>query len=203
MDHVLDLACGHGRVLRHLVALFPTARFSAADLNEDGVNFCARQFGARGILTPVDIDEFDFDDSYDVVWAGSLFTHFPQEKTNRTIAHVCNYLAPGGVFIFTLSGRTIRKRASTVATIPIEDDDEAGYTFQAFSRENLIAPDHRPDICRSFSRALAIPEYGMSTSLPSAIMREVERMKNVAILAYREGVWAGLQDVMVIGKFVS
>lgn len=206
---VLDLACGHGRVLRHLVKLFPSARFSAADINEDGVNFCVQQFGVKGIHAPVDIDELDFEDHYDVVWAGSLFTHFPLEKVKRTIAHVCSYLTHGGVFIFTLHGRASRKKirfgGGEAASVrkAMEDYEETGYGFFRWSPEELIAPRHRPDIQRAFSRALATPDYGMSISRPSAVMHEVERMQNVEILAYREGAWMGLQDVMVVGKPVS
>jgi len=41
VKRVLDLPCGHGRVLRHLVNMFPDAQFDACDLDPDGINFCA------------------------------------------------------------------------------------------------------------------------------------------------------------------
>src|SRR5688572_29835483 len=44
VGRVLDLPCGHGRVLRHLVALFPNAEFHACDLDRDGVDWCAATF---------------------------------------------------------------------------------------------------------------------------------------------------------------
>src|SRR5258708_6790042 len=36
---VLDLPCGHGRVLRHLVKLFPQAKFDVCDLDTPGMDF--------------------------------------------------------------------------------------------------------------------------------------------------------------------
>src|SRR6185436_830844 len=44
---VLDLPCGYGRVLRHLVALFPRASFAACDVDREAVEFCASTFGAK------------------------------------------------------------------------------------------------------------------------------------------------------------
>jgi cyclopropane fatty-acyl-phospholipid synthase-like methyltransferase len=48
---ILDLPCGHGRVLRHLVKIFPDAVVDACDLDRDGVDFCAVRFGARPIIS--------------------------------------------------------------------------------------------------------------------------------------------------------
>ena len=49
VTEILDLPCGHGRVLRHLKTASPTARITACDLKRDGVDFWASQFDA----TPV------------------------------------------------------------------------------------------------------------------------------------------------------
>ena len=55
VSRVLDLPCGHGRVLRHLVQLFPDAEFSVCDLDVDGVFFCASTFGTRPIYSKDDL----------------------------------------------------------------------------------------------------------------------------------------------------
>ena len=41
---ILDLPCGHGRVIRVLRAAFPAATLIACDLDRDGVDFCAQTF---------------------------------------------------------------------------------------------------------------------------------------------------------------
>jgi hypothetical protein len=75
VDAVLDLPRGHGRVLRHLVKLFPDARFDACDLDRDGVDFCARRFGATPLHSREDLTASDPGRRYDLIWIGSLFTH--------------------------------------------------------------------------------------------------------------------------------
>jgi cyclopropane fatty-acyl-phospholipid synthase-like methyltransferase len=57
---ILDLPCGHGRVLRHLTKLFPGAKLDACDLDKEGVEFCERQFNARGIVSNEDLLQVDF-----------------------------------------------------------------------------------------------------------------------------------------------
>src|SRR4051812_24162879 len=51
VTRILDLPCGHGRVLRHLRAGFPAAEIAACDIDRDGVDFCARTFGATPIYS--------------------------------------------------------------------------------------------------------------------------------------------------------
>jgi hypothetical protein len=51
--NILDLPCGHGRVLRHLQHAFPRAQLTACDVNMSATEFCARTFGA----TPVQGNE--------------------------------------------------------------------------------------------------------------------------------------------------
>ncbi|MEP0201383.1 MAG: class I SAM-dependent methyltransferase [Halioglobus sp.] len=49
IERVLDLPCGHGCVLRHLVNLFSGAQLDACDLYGEGVDFCAATSGANPI----------------------------------------------------------------------------------------------------------------------------------------------------------
>src|SRR5262245_34363542 len=50
---ILDLPCGHGRVLRFLRAAFPAAIVTACDLRRDAVSYCAKTFNAL----PINSDE--------------------------------------------------------------------------------------------------------------------------------------------------
>ena len=207
VKNVLDLACGHGRVLRHLVKLFINAKFSAADIDEDGVDFSVEQFGVKGIYTPVNIYEFDFNDHYDLIWAGSLFTHLPLEKIIRTTAHVCNYLTPRGIFIFTLHGRysdneiTFSDEEDTEVQNAINQFKETGFGFYNFDPTKLIPGEHQhSSMERYLSLSRSIPDYGMSFSMPSRIVHEIECMENLQIFSYRENGWVGSHDIMVIGR---
>src|SRR5882672_2627015 len=48
---ILDLPCGHGRVMRALRAAFPAAEITGCDLDQDGVAHCGRVFGATGVVS--------------------------------------------------------------------------------------------------------------------------------------------------------
>jgi hypothetical protein len=61
VKNVLDLPWGHGRVLRHLVKLFPSAQVDACDLDRGGLEFCAERFGARPIHSREDLTSVGFD----------------------------------------------------------------------------------------------------------------------------------------------
>src|SRR5262249_37742284 len=70
---ILDLPCGHGRVLRYLRAAFPEAEITACDLLADGVDFCASTFGAIGVYSDTDLSLIKLPkDNFDLIWVGSL-----------------------------------------------------------------------------------------------------------------------------------
>ncbi|HYP02594.1 MAG TPA: methyltransferase domain-containing protein, partial [Pyrinomonadaceae bacterium] len=81
VERVLDLPCGHGRVLRFLVERFPQAAFTACDLDRDGVDFCAHTFGATPVYSDADLDALSFDTRFDLIWCGSLVTHLNEGAT--------------------------------------------------------------------------------------------------------------------------
>src|SRR4029453_1584213 len=54
ISSILDLPCGHGRVLRYLKAAFPQASLTACDLDHGCVDFCVATFGARGVYSAAD-----------------------------------------------------------------------------------------------------------------------------------------------------
>src|SRR3954467_990164 len=78
--NILDMACGHGRVLRMLKADFPRARLTACDINRGGVDFCAETFGATPVYSAERPEEIRLPGSFDLIWCGSLFTHFDRDR---------------------------------------------------------------------------------------------------------------------------
>src|SRR5262245_27216903 len=51
VERVLDFGCGHGRVARHLRAMFPQAQLHFSDIDASAVEFCATTFNGTGILS--------------------------------------------------------------------------------------------------------------------------------------------------------
>ncbi len=101
----LDLGCGYGRVLRHLVTAFPKTEWTACDLDARAVRFCQREFGATPVYSEPRIRNVDFPDSaYDVVWMGSLLTHLDAEANAEVVATLARITRPGGVVAFSAHG---------------------------------------------------------------------------------------------------
>jgi len=113
VGRVLDLPCGHGRVLRFLVRRFPEASFTACDLDRDGVDFCARTFGATPVYSKTDLDALSFDAPFDLIWCGSLITHLDAGQTRALFRLFARQLAPGGLLLFSAHGDFVARRLPT------------------------------------------------------------------------------------------
>lgn len=96
VHRVLDLPCGHGRVLRYLRAAFPEAEITACDLLRDGVDYCAATFGAVPVHSHEDPVRIPLErNAFDLIWVGSLLTHLDAPPLARIPSRV-RQLAPTG-----------------------------------------------------------------------------------------------------------
>ena len=109
---ILDLPCGHGRVLRHLRRNFPDAWLACCDIDREAVDFCSANFGATGFYSNEEC-ELHFDRQFDLVWCGSLISHFSQDKTHKILDEMCKLLTPGGVLIATTHGDSVGDKIKT------------------------------------------------------------------------------------------
>jgi SAM-dependent methyltransferase len=113
VERILDLPCGHGRVLRFLARRFPAAALTACDLDRDGVDFCARAFGATPVYSRIDLDALSFDAPFDLIWCGSLITHLDARPTRALFRLFARHLAPGGLLLFSAHGDYVARRLPT------------------------------------------------------------------------------------------
>lgn len=74
-SRILDFGCGYGRVLRVICKEFPAARVTACDVDREAAEFCARTFGAVCAYSSVEPSQVRFEERFDLVWVGSVFTH--------------------------------------------------------------------------------------------------------------------------------
>ncbi|MSU46541.1 MAG: class I SAM-dependent methyltransferase [Lacunisphaera sp.] len=104
---ILDLPCGHGRVLRWLRAHYGYATITACDLDCDGVDFCAKQFGARPVYSELDLHRLPFQAQFDLIWVGSLATHLRQDRWLAALDCLVKWTRECGVIVFTTQGRSV------------------------------------------------------------------------------------------------
>jgi SAM-dependent methyltransferase len=191
---VLDLPCGAGRVLRHLVRFLPDSSFIASDIERDYVEFCARQFGAEPLLSQEDLRDVDPDRPIDLLWCGSLLTHVSADRFDDALRHMIGWLSPGGIAIFTLHGRwSARRQAET--PYKYLDDGAFAPIFEGLTRDGFGYADYPNRPHRFGERG-----YGISISLPHWVTRKVEAIEDVRLLDYTERGWDNHQDVLIVRK---
>jgi SAM-dependent methyltransferase len=190
---VLDLPCGHGRVLRHLVHLFPGAEYHACDLDRPGVDFCSSTFGAVPIYSNEDLTTVEFPCNYDVIWIGSLFTHTSREVTRRMMEYLVRWLSPQGIIVATLHGRWSEHVHNLFPMCPearwqeiLVEYDQSGYGYRNLPRE--------------LSHDYIEGDYGISLTKPHAILEDIEDIPGVRIHLYRERGWEDNHDVVAFGR---
>jgi SAM-dependent methyltransferase len=181
---ILDLPCGHGRVLRALRAQYPIAEISACDIEVDGVRFCSEEFGAVPIMGHQDSSKISLVGEYDLIWCGSLFTHLNSNHVRGFLALFADHLANRGVLIFTTHGkRALRKFRAGVAKYLNEDA----------SFEEVIRQYEEQGF--GYHHYKGSPNYGISLARPGWIVREIESLPSLNLLLVHEAGWDQHQDV--------
>jgi len=102
---ILDFGCGVGRVLRHLPALTGT-RLYGCDYNRKLIAWCRANlpFAAFSISKAEERLEYK-DNSFDLIYALSVFTHFTQAQHRFWIDELRRILRPGGYLFLTTHGK--------------------------------------------------------------------------------------------------
>jgi SAM-dependent methyltransferase len=191
VKRVLDLPCGHGRVLRHIVQLFPDAQFDACDLDADGVRFYAETFGARPIFSQPNLTEVRFDSRYDVIWIGSLFTHTSYEITKQWLMFLAGLISDKGIIVATFHGRFTPRLQRVLSSDArwakiYEQYESTGYGYQ----------DYGPRQGHDFIQG----SYGVSLAKAATIIDLVQQIPDTRIFKYTERGWARNHDVVAFGK---
>jgi len=186
---ILDLPCGHGRVMRFLRARFPDASIAACDLDVDGVDFCASAFDARPIYSTSDLANVPLNGEFDLIWCGSLVTHVHAEQWRSLLPVLATHLRESGLLIFTTHGRFHANRLRTGKTTMglskwsvqaiIADYDRCGFGFQNYPGQE---------------------GYGISLSAAPWVCSRVIATPGLRIVAYQERGWSDHQDVVACIK---
>lgn len=188
-ERILDLPCGHGRVLRHLRAEWPGAAITAMDINARAVEFCASTFGARPIVSRQPLWEVSAGDDHDLLWCGSLLTHFDEPDWAPTLTYFHDRLAPGGVLVFTTHGELSIELLAGKRVGPWEGDygmGEKATEMADAARGAGFAFGHYGD---------TEDPFGLSVSTPEWVRETVAALDGLAFVSFSREGWFGHQDV--------
>ena len=188
---ILDMPCGHGRVLRVLRRGFPDAEITACDLDRDGVDFCANEFGAKPVYSSTDLGHLQFDRQFDLIWCGSLVTHLDAPGWLGTFQCFFRALRPGGVAVVTFHGRWVAHRMQQGEHYGLSEAAVrgilAGYAATGFGYADYDAQ----------------PGYGVSLSSPTWLLRELLAWQGLRVVGLTERWWDDHQDVLVVQRLAD
>jgi SAM-dependent methyltransferase len=192
---ILDLPCGYGRVLRYIRAAWPRAEITAMDLNPAAVGFCARTFRAVPVVSqqPLWLVS-EAGTEYELLWCGSLLTHFDRGDWSPVLTYFRDRLAVGGTLVFTTHGDLsidlLAGNPSAVSQLGAWVGDygmgSKGAKMASDARSQGFAFGHYGD---------DTGPYGLSVSTPRWVREKVAEITGLEFVLHRPHGWFAHQDV--------
>jgi SAM-dependent methyltransferase len=186
---VLDLPCGHGRVMRYLKAALPQAHLTACDLNRGAVDFCARNFGADPVYSHNDLGLISAQGKFDLIWCGSLLTHLRAAPCAQLVRWFSSRLNPGALLLFTLHGRWVERSLATGRYKYGLPDERVNALLTDYGRSGFGYADYP-----------GRTDYGISVCSPAYVLRELVSLPDLKLITYHEKGWDNHQDVVCLQK---
>jgi cyclopropane fatty-acyl-phospholipid synthase-like methyltransferase len=188
---ILDFGAGAGRVTRWLRAAFPAARISVCDLRAQDIQFCKNQFGAEVWISGTDIGALNSPSAYDLIWAGSVFTHLSAENSGCLIDKLLSWTNPHGLLMMSMIGRTAKDR---------KEREDADYIYPGAWAQIVQQYDN---VGFGYADYVKGSGYGLSLTKLSWAAALVERLPSIRLVALSERVWDDLHDVFALQKLES
>jgi len=104
---ILDWGCGPARVLRHMPEIVPEAgSYSGTDYNSKTISWCRKSlhgisFSVNQLMPPTAYR----DESFDLIYGISIFTHLSEEAHLKWLAELIRILKKDGILFLTLHGK--------------------------------------------------------------------------------------------------
>lgn len=184
---ILDFGCGYGRVLRFLRSYYPKSRITCCEVEKKYVDFGTKTFDVEGFVSNTDFHKLKRDKKFDLIWAGSVFTHLSASKFKDLFKYFEESLNEGGIMVVTTHGRFCLDNFKSNAyglsnlgnkVVPIQYN-LFGYGYRDYS----------------FSKG-----YGVSIMKSSWFTNFLMQKENLSLVAYYEKYWDNHQDVIVVQK---
>ncbi|MGB3192383.1 MAG: class I SAM-dependent methyltransferase [Limnoraphis sp.] len=158
----LDFACGYGRLMRFLVQEMPTEKIWASDIYTAAVKFQTEYFGVNGIVSTRNPEDYQVQQKFDCIYAGSFFSHMPPRTFKPWMQQLYHLLNPEGLLIFSVLDEEILPSSTPMAAEGILFSSESSesqlldrndygttYVNETYIRELITQVSHnKASICR-------------------------------------------------------
>ena len=175
INSFLDFGCGYGRVARFLIQEIDADKIWVSDIYKEAVDFQKKYFNVNGFYSHTESSKVEFPRRFEVIYAGSLFSHLPENHFKEWLAALYNVLEEDGIFIFSTVGEFFCP--------PEIETDPSGFTF-----------------CKSSeSRSLTTEEYGLTYVTRDWVERLAGKL-GISNLYFLEKELCEHQDIYVATK---
>jgi hypothetical protein len=132
----------------------------------------------KGLLSEPNPDHLQAEPRFDVVFALSFFSHIPHTTFYRWVRKLLDFVADGGILIFTTHGRQGRGQVGNPTLEP------EGYWFNPISEQ----------------KDLPVQDYGTMITSPYYVFRALEQDALAKPVFFQEAFWWGIQDTYIVQK---
>jgi SAM-dependent methyltransferase len=191
---VLDFGCSSGRVSRVLKAYEPEADYTGCDPNAPAIEWAAENLpGIRFFVSPL-IPPLELEpESYDVVFAISIWSHFNEQRGRAWLDDMCRVLKPDGSLLLTTQGfaavRGFFERTQTVSNHYFLRRVVQSLYVEGFQFFSVFEGDDWGVPADGWGMAFMTPEWLLAQTTPAW-----------RTLLYRAGAVEGSQDLFVLQK---
>lgn len=183
-DRVLDFGCGCGRTLLWLAPWAERTELHGTDIDPDAISWCRRsiafaRFAVNDALPPLP----HADESFDLVYLVSVFTHLTEDLQFRWLEELRRVSRPGGHVLVTLRGSYYHDRLSAQDRAELERE---GFVFSRL-------PDHMRDVFP--------PWYQTATHTEEYVRRTYSGYFDV--IRHLRGALDGCQDIVILKRHAA
>jgi SAM-dependent methyltransferase len=186
-SRIIDFPSGYGRALRWFRHEWPHAEIYAVETDSRMLDFVTEKFDALRIQADPHLNNMELPGDTDLIFTGSLLTHFDEPQWDRFLKMSIAALRTGGRLVFTIHGRlnALRLKDNPVVYGDMVDGWEL---YKSYLDKGFAYQPYHPDY----------PEFGVSLSSPAWVFKKLQKIPFGKIIFFEETAWG--QDVIGIEK---
>lgn len=132
IDSFLDFAAGYGRGTRFLVHQMDREKITVSEINHDAVDWAHEKLGVKGFYSTHHAADLKHDQTYDIIYVVSLFTHLNPADWTEWLKKLHSMLNEGGLLVISTHPAETHLGWSEKST---PENPDGGYAFSAGGNE--------------------------------------------------------------------